>query len=76
MTLILFRYVGHNPSFRFFYAVYLTIIYFIPLQKTIRDTLSSFQRTHIGQWHLHRRCFTEDQLNALSNMVLPPSHYV
>ncbi|XP_026273148.1 proteasome activator complex subunit 4 [Frankliniella occidentalis] len=47
-----------------------------PISKTIRDTLSSFQRTHIGQWHLHRRCFTEDQLNALSNMVLPPSHYV
>ncbi|KAJ1523444.1 hypothetical protein ONE63_001302 [Megalurothrips usitatus] len=47
-----------------------------PISKTIRDTLSSFQRTHISQWHEHRRCFTEEQLNALSDMVLPPSHYV
>nr|CAH7732828.1 unnamed protein product [Callosobruchus chinensis] len=47
-----------------------------PIPATIRKTLGNFKRTHHDNWETHKLKFTEDELELLSDLVVPPSYYV
>uniref|UniRef100_A0A8D8S251 Proteasome activator complex subunit 4 n=1 Tax=Cacopsylla melanoneura TaxID=428564 RepID=A0A8D8S251_9HEMI len=46
-----------------------------PIPATIRKTLGDFKRTHHGNWEIHKLKFTEQQLEVLDELVIPPSYY-
>nr|XP_034177609.1 proteasome activator complex subunit 4-like [Osmia lignaria] len=49
-----------------------------PIPMTIKKTLDDFKRTHDGWRRMkeHTQHFTEEQLNVLQDLMMPPSHYV
>lgn len=47
----------------------------LPIPATIRKTLGDFKRTHHGNWEIHKLKFTEQQLEVLDDLVIPPSYY-
>ncbi|CAH1969247.1 unnamed protein product [Acanthoscelides obtectus] len=47
-----------------------------PIPATIRKTLGNFKRTHHDNWEAHKLKFTEDELELLSDLTVPPSYYV
>ena len=46
-----------------------------PIAATARRALTDFRRTHHDQWFVHRENFTEDQLAALSSVLVSPNYY-
>ena len=46
-----------------------------PIDVTVKDVLLSFKRTHQDTWHLLRRRFTEEQLEALAAAHVAPSYF-
>lgn len=46
-----------------------------PLQSTIRLAVGNFKRTHHDNWATHKQKFTENQLEVLSDLTIPPSYY-
>ncbi|CAH1169598.1 unnamed protein product [Phaedon cochleariae] len=47
-----------------------------PIPATIRKTLGDFKRTHHNNWEQHKLKFTEDELELLRDLTVPPSYYV
>ena len=47
-----------------------------PIQKIVQRTFTEFKRTHLDNWHVDRLKFTEDQLEAISELLTSPSYYV
>ncbi|CAF1134879.1 unnamed protein product [Rotaria sordida] len=45
------------------------------IQKSIKNCLSEFRRTHHDSWHEHREQFTEDQLAVLADVLISHSYY-
>lgn len=46
------------------------------LQEVIRKTVSDFKRTHTDEWETnHRQRFTEEQLDALNDVLSSPHYY-
>lgn len=46
-----------------------------PIPSTVKKTMSEFKRTHHDNWREHKLKFTEDQLSALSDLLVSPSYY-
>jgi len=46
-----------------------------PVQTTVKQTMAEFRRTHQESWHLDREKFTDDQLSALTDLLVSPSYY-
>ncbi|PAV21860.1 ARM repeat-containing [Pyrrhoderma noxium] len=46
-----------------------------PISDTIRKCASEFKKTHQDTWHIDQQAFDEDQLQALSNMLIGTSYY-
>lgn len=46
-----------------------------PIGSTIKDTLARFKKSHQESWHIEREQFTEDQLCALTDVLVSPSYY-
>lgn len=50
----------------------------IILQMTIRNVLNDFKRTHYENWtgiNGHAQHFTDEQLDILQTLTIPPSYY-
>jgi len=45
------------------------------ISATAKKTLSEFRRTHHDNWHIHQQQFTDDQLSALTDLLISPSYY-
>lgn len=46
------------------------------ISSHVRKTLTDFRRTHTDEWEVrHRLMFTEDQLDALSDVLVSPHYY-
>ncbi|CAF3400805.1 unnamed protein product [Rotaria socialis] len=45
------------------------------IQKSIKNTLSEFRRTHHDSWQEHREKFTKDQLVILADFLISPNYY-
>jgi len=46
-----------------------------PMQKSIKQCLSEFRRTHYDSWHEHQEKFTEYQLMSLADAFISRSYY-
>ncbi|CAF0793633.1 unnamed protein product [Rotaria sordida] len=46
-----------------------------PIQKSIKQCLSEFRRTHYDSWHEHQEKFTERQLLLLADAFISRSYY-
>ncbi|XP_067941424.1 proteasome activator complex subunit 4B-like [Watersipora subatra] len=46
-----------------------------PIQKTVKDVLSNFKRTHLDNWLDHKQKFTDDQLVVLTDILVSPNYY-
>ncbi|CAF1376811.1 unnamed protein product [Rotaria sp. Silwood1] len=46
------------------------------IQRSIKNALSEFRRTHHDSWHEHRKNFTEDQLVILADVLISPNYYI
>ncbi|KAF5308174.1 hypothetical protein FQR65_LT06354 [Abscondita terminalis] len=46
-----------------------------PIPAAIHQTLGDFKRTHHDNWDIHKLKFTEDELDVLSDLTVPPSYY-
>ncbi|XP_049827617.1 proteasome activator complex subunit 4-like [Schistocerca gregaria] len=46
-----------------------------PIPATIRKTLGDFKRTHHDNWQIHSLKFSEEQLEVLGDLTVPPSYY-
>lgn len=46
-----------------------------PIGAAARRTFGEFKRTHGGRWEEHREKFTEDQLDAISELLVAPAYY-
>ena len=46
-----------------------------PVPKTIKRTLQEFKRTHQDNWEEHKLKFTEDQLMALTDLLVSQNYY-
>ncbi|CAJ0582017.1 unnamed protein product, partial [Mesorhabditis spiculigera] len=47
-----------------------------PMRDTVKKTMAEFKRTHQDSWHEHKKVFTEDQLSALTDLLVSPNYYV
>jgi proteasome activator subunit 4 len=47
-----------------------------PIEATVRNTFLEFKRTHHDNWQEHKKRFSEDQLQTLSEILVAPSYYV
>ncbi|KAF5402435.1 Proteasome activator complex subunit 4 [Paragonimus heterotremus] len=47
-----------------------------PIEKTVRDTLSAYSRSHQDAWHQQRGMFTEAQLEEYLSVVSAAAYYV
>lgn len=47
-----------------------------PIEKTVRDTLSAYSRSHQDAWHEQRGQFTEAQLDEYMSVVSAAAYYV
>ena len=47
-----------------------------PVQKTVRKLFSEFKKSHSDTWHQDRLKFTEEQLDAVTELLVSPSYYV
>lgn len=45
-----------------------------PIPATIRSSLADFRRTHQDDWPKHREQLTEEELDLLADLTLPPSY--
>ncbi|CAF3866966.1 unnamed protein product [Rotaria sordida] len=45
------------------------------IQKSIKECLSEFRRTHYDSWHEHRAKFTDDQLEILADVLISHTYY-
>ena len=46
-----------------------------PIDDVARRTLTEFKRTHSETWEEIRDQFTEDQWNAISDVLISPHYY-
>lgn len=46
-----------------------------PIPLAVRRVLSDFWKTHRDMWTVHKREFTESQLDELSELMLAPYYY-
>ncbi|CAF3998522.1 unnamed protein product, partial [Adineta steineri] len=46
------------------------------IQKSIKQCLSEFRRTHHDSWHEHRERFTQDQLMILADALVSHNYYI
>ncbi|CAF1141433.1 unnamed protein product [Adineta ricciae] len=46
------------------------------IQRSIKQCLSEFRRTHHDSWHEHRMKFTGDQLGILADVLISHNYYV
>ncbi|CAF1230867.1 unnamed protein product [Adineta steineri] len=46
------------------------------IQKSIKQCLSEFRRTHHDSWHEHRERFTQDQLTILADALVSHNYYI
>ncbi|CAF4269061.1 unnamed protein product, partial [Adineta steineri] len=46
------------------------------IQKSIKQCLSEFRRTHHDSWHEHKEQFIEDQLMILTDMLISHNYYI
>ncbi|CAF1119130.1 unnamed protein product [Adineta steineri] len=46
------------------------------IQKSIKQCLSEFRRTHHDSWHEHRERFTQDQLVILADALVSHNYYI
>eukprot|EP01136_Pigoraptor_vietnamica_P028699 Opistho-1_new@86436 len=47
----------------------------VPIQTTVKRTLSEFKRTHQDTWHNVKSQFTDDQLVVLTDLLISPNYY-
>jgi len=47
-----------------------------PVPMTIKKTLQEFKRTHQDNWQEHKTKFTEDELSALTDLLVSHNYYV
>lgn len=47
-----------------------------PIEKTVRNTLTAFSRSHQDTWHEQRSLFTEEQLEEYLSVVSAATYYV
>ncbi|KAI1720671.1 proteasome-substrate-size regulator, mid region domain-containing protein [Ditylenchus destructor] len=47
-----------------------------PNYGVVKKALSEFKRTHQDSWHEHKQEFTEEQLCALTDLLVSPNYYV
>ncbi|CAF1171345.1 unnamed protein product [Rotaria sordida] len=45
------------------------------IQKSIKECLSEFRRTHYDSWHEHRAKFNDDQLEILADVLISHTYY-
>lgn len=45
------------------------------IQATVRKTFSEFKRTHMDNWASERLLFNEEELDAISELLVSPSYY-
>ncbi|CAF3800332.1 unnamed protein product [Rotaria sp. Silwood1] len=45
------------------------------IQKSIKECMSEFRRTHYDSWHEHRTKFTDEQLEMLADVLVSHSYY-
>lgn len=46
-----------------------------PMSQLTRSTFNEFRRTHQGTWTEYRDLFTEEQLDAIGELLIAPSYY-
>ncbi|CAD5119000.1 DgyrCDS7656 [Dimorphilus gyrociliatus] len=46
-----------------------------PIQGTVKQTLTSFKRTHHDNWQDHKQRFSDDQINSLTELLVSPNYY-
>jgi hypothetical protein len=46
-----------------------------PIQGTVRKTFNEFKRTHADNWASEREAFSEEELDAISELLVSPSYY-
>ncbi|KAK0043722.1 proteasome activator complex subunit 4 [Biomphalaria pfeifferi] len=46
-----------------------------PIGMTVTKTLSNFRRTHHDNWHDHKRMFTNDHLEMITDILISHNHY-
>lgn len=46
-----------------------------PIAPLVRSTFSDFRRTHGDSWALDRQAFTDEQLDAIGELLVAPSYY-
>jgi proteasome activator subunit 4 len=47
----------------------------MPIKQTVKNTFGEFWRTHQDAWTLHKDSFDEDQLVALTNLLVSPTYF-
>ncbi|KER31435.1 hypothetical protein T265_12982, partial [Opisthorchis viverrini] len=47
-----------------------------PIEKTVRDSLSSYSRSHQDTWHEQKQMFTDEQLEEYLSVVSAAAYYI
>merc|ERR1712150_268842 len=45
------------------------------VRETVKKCCREYKRTHVDQWDLHRKQFTQEQIEALDDVVSTPHYY-
>jgi proteasome activator subunit 4 len=46
-----------------------------PISASTRKVFAEFMRTHRDEWSVHKRAFSEDELECVSELMVSPSYY-
>jgi proteasome activator subunit 4 len=46
-----------------------------PISASTRKLFADFMRTHRDEWSVHKRAFSEDELECVSELMVSPSYY-
>lgn len=47
----------------------------LSVREVVKMVCSEFKRTHTDNWEAHRKLFTQEQLDALDDVVSTPHYY-
>lgn len=46
-----------------------------PISTSVKKLFADFMRTHRDEWQMHKKAFTEDELDIVSELLVSPSYY-
>ena len=48
----------------------------VPICNTVRDTIAHFNQTHMDEWHIFKKQFTQTQIDDIKDVAATQSYFV